>query len=109
MNTPFDRTAPSNGVATSDEAAASLERPTLTALRQRVLAALAAAADGLTCEQVEEVTGLKHQTASARLYELATCEPPFAEFEYDQETGKPRRRRTRSGRFARIYFFSEVL
>jgi hypothetical protein len=49
---------------------------------------------GLTCDQVEELTGYCHQTASARIREL--CQAGLIE-----DTGL--RRLTRSKRSARVY------
>lgn len=53
------------------------------------------AEDGATCDEVEVVLGLRHQTASARIRDLVIAKRIF-------DTG--RRRLTRSGRKARIYF-----
>lgn len=39
-----------------------VERLVLSTIKRRVR--------GLTCEQLEDLTGLKHQTASARIYDL---------------------------------------
>ena len=59
---------------------------------------------GLTCEQIEQLLGMKHQTASARLRDLMEMHPSPLEFRPDPKTGKPQRRVSSSGRTARIYF-----
>lgn len=80
---------------TSRAAHQSLAPRTVVALQQRVLAAIeAAGSNGLTTDEVEAITGLSHQTASARVYEL-------------RGAGRIRRtelrRRTRSGRYAYVH------
>ena len=61
---------PSNGVATSNAAAASVQ-PEAARLRALVLNAIRSfGTRGATCDEVEYSTGLKHQTASARVNEL---------------------------------------
>ena len=99
--------APHNGTDTSAEAAESI-RPNLNAMRSLVLSHIKTSEDGLTCEQLEGLTGLKHQTVSARLNELATCTPPFAVHQTDPSTGKPRTRRNVSRRPARLYFSADI-
>ena len=96
-------TAPHNGVDTSREAADRV-RDQLNAMCQQVLEAVRNCPRGLTCEQVEQLLGMKHQTASARLRDLMCLEPCPLEFRPDEKTGKPQRRSTASGRTARIYF-----
>ena len=99
--------APHNGVETSAAAAQSLSPENLSKKRLMVLhACLGLMPSGATCEQVEELTGLSHQTCSARMNELANCEPPFLVFKCNPETGKPESRSNKSGRKARIYFVS---
>lgn len=81
------------GSQTSKEAADSIV-PHLTGLRARVYAAIVAAGDeGMTCDEVEVVTGLRHQTASARVRELSKAGLIV----------KGGRRQTRSGRYAVVY------
>jgi len=49
--------------------------PHVGKVRGTVLQAIhAAGMHGRTCDEIEEVTGLKHQTASARVRELADLE-----------------------------------
>ena len=91
-------------VATSDtsyDAAISL-RSDLNAIRSRVLHLVQAAPDGITCERLEAISGLKHQTASARLKELQ--DRGQIEWRIDPRTGKHRRAVNASGRSAKLYF-----
>ena len=90
------------GSETSRLAALSME-PTLTSLRGRVLDAFVAAGrDGLTCDEVEALPQLKrkdgrdlaHQTASARVNELACGQ-------FIADSGRVRK--TRSHRDAVVY------
>ena len=95
--------APHNGIETS-RAAAEAIRPDLNRLRRLVRDTVAQAVDGVTCKEVEQATGLSHQTVSARLNELAYCYPPFVVHIIDPATGKPRRRRTGPRSSGRLYF-----
>lgn len=88
--------APSNGVETSNEAAESIQ-PDTSRLR-RIVFNLIVDRGGLTCDQVEEITGLKHQTASARVYELHTT---------SQIVDSGQRRKTRSKRNAIVWMVAE--
>ena len=90
------------GSETSEAAAVSIEEK-LGPMCRLVRSALADARDGLTCEEVEEKTGLKHQTASARLKQLQDA--GYAEWRKD-EHGNHRKRPNTSGRNAKVYFFS---
>ena len=94
--------APHNGIETSRDAAEAI-RPDLSRLHRLVLDTIAQAVDGMTCKEVEQATGLSHQTVSARLNELAYCYPPLVVHIIDQ-TGKPRRRRTGPRSSGRLYF-----
>lgn len=86
------------GSATSQEAAESI-KPCLAHLEQVVLNAVKASRDGLTCDAAEVVTGLAHQTCSARFRGL-------------EQRGLLRRtelrRPTRSGRQASVYTVAEA-
>jgi DNA-binding Lrp family transcriptional regulator len=82
---------PHNGTDTSRDAAESM-RPHVSEIEQRVLAFVKLRAR--TCEELEEATGLSHQTASARLKGLA-------DKGLIKDSGA--RRPTRSGRAARVY------
>lgn len=90
------------GSETSALAADAIEPQKLT-LRDRVHAALCAARDageiGLTDDEIEVVTGLKHQTASARRRELVLL---------SQVVDSGERRKTRSGRLATVWRVVEV-
>jgi predicted transcriptional regulator len=86
-------TAPSNGTETSDLAATSVE-PHLERLELLVRDAIAGSPHGLTCDEVEQETGLSHQTASARLNSL---------WNDNLIVRTDRKRKTRSGRLAFVY------
>jgi hypothetical protein len=94
MNTTTAPIAYSNGVDTSNAAAASIE-PHLPRLEQMVYDCIKGwGDDGLTCDSVELMTALPHQTASARIKSLV-------DRGVIKDTGL--RRQTRSGRMARVY------
>jgi DNA-binding transcriptional ArsR family regulator len=82
---------PSNGVATSNRAAASVKGHTAR-MRAKVLRSLRRRPN--TCDAIERNTGLRHQTASARIYELRAMGLVV-------DTGE--RRPTRSGRLAIVW------
>lgn len=84
--------APHNGTKTS-EAAARRVGPRRRTDFQRILDFLFNCPQGATCDRVEEVLGLRHQTASARMREL--CRRGFVYYDGERET--------RSGHQARIY------
>lgn len=93
--TLFDRDdprPPSNGTPTSNAAAESIV-PHVDRLEQLVLKTLREL-DGATCDRVEVVTELSHQTCSARFSELKKRG-------LIQKTGE--RHRTRSGRMAEVW------
>ena len=96
-------TAPHNGTDTSRDAAASIVDQ-VNGMCRDVLRAIREAEDGLTCDEVEQLLSMKHQTASARIRDLTSCQPALLEQRLDQATGKPARRATRSGRTARVYY-----
>jgi hypothetical protein len=89
------------GCDTSYDAAKSI-RSDLSALRRQVLATVQAAPNGITCEGLEAITGLKHQTASARLKELQDLGQ--IEWRIDPRTGKHHRAINASGRSAKLYY-----
>lgn len=71
-----DIRAPSNGVRTSDEAAEAIEQDG-SRLRRLVFRTIEKniivdKSDGLTCQEVEKITRIKHETVSARIWELHT-------------------------------------
>jgi hypothetical protein len=92
------------GSDTSYEAAKSLSTD-LPFIRQRVLAVVQAAKNGITCESLEMLTNLKHQTASARLKELQDLGK--IEWRINPDTGKHCRAVNASGRSAKLYFAVE--
>lgn len=94
-------TAPHNGTETSVQAASSI-KPHVNRLGRQVLDCIAASPAGMTCDEVEAITHLAHQTCSARFRDLATCQPP-AISKVLLEDGTYLKRRTRSGRFAFVY------
>lgn len=96
-------TAPHNGADTSRDAAASIVDQ-VNGMCRDVLHAIRNAEDGLTCDEVEQLLGMKHQTASARIRDLTSCQPALLEQRMNVLTGKPARRLTRSGRTARVYY-----
>ena len=81
------------GSDTSTAAGASIA-PHLGALQARVLRLIRGTAAGVTDDDLERLTDLRHQTVSARRRELV-----LAGFVYD--TGE--RRRTSSGRLAAVW------
>lgn len=79
-------------------AALSSVRPLLGGLMVTVARAfLDAGVDGLTCDEVEFWTGLKHQTASARVHDLSREGKILVD---------GRTRKTSSGREAAVYILS---
>lgn len=85
---------PSNGTETSNAAAKDIA-PKTPSMREKIFALVKSSGDcGITCDEVEILTGLKHQTASARLYELCRG---------GKVTDSGERRRTSSGSLARVY------
>jgi hypothetical protein len=75
-------------------AAAESIKPDANRLRMVVLSAIRDAPDGLTCDECEVLTGLRHQTCSARFRELALGGRIV-------DTGQTRK--TRSGRAAAVW------
>jgi hypothetical protein len=83
--------APHNGVDTSIDAAESVSE-SLSAMRLQVFQEVQKAKDGLTCDEVEQILDMKHQTASARLNDLMKAEPPVLCFEIDEKTNAAKAR-----------------
>ena len=81
-----------SNMSTSKDAARSM-RPITSRLRTRVYSVIWGA-QGLTCSEVEERLSLSHQTASARIHELARME-------LIKDSGE--RRLTPSGRAAIVW------
>ena len=82
---------------TSRAAAESIE-PHLQYLQTVVLREYAHSPQGLTCDDVERLTSLRHQTASARVKELR---------DMGKIVDSGRRAKTRSGRSAVVYVVSK--
>lgn len=76
---------------TSQAANASIDKG---AIRAKVMETIKAARDGMTCDEVEALLGMSHQTASARVHELGKM---------GQIVDSGKRRPTRSGRFATVW------
>lgn len=81
------------GSDTSEAAAVEYENVRANDLF-RVYRCILAAPDGMTCDEVEDFLNMRHQTASARIRDLVLDGLVF-----DTEI----RRKTRSGRTARVY------
>jgi predicted transcriptional regulator len=81
------------GSDTSVAAAQSMESQAAS-LRAQILDLLRKNPDGLTTDEIEVITGLSHQTASPRMWELHKRS-------LIGDSGK--RRKTRSGRMATVY------
>lgn len=69
-------------------------------MRAQIVSLLLDHPDGLTCDEIEVLLDMRHQTASARLKELK--DPPIAYVRTTQE-----KRETRSGRFAFVNVLTE--
>jgi hypothetical protein len=83
------------GSDTSLGASLSLDDESLSRLRRRIYFMIARRElYGATCDEVEEILELRHQTASARIRELV-----LGGFIFDSG----QRRLTRSERYARVY------
>jgi len=80
------------GSATSEDAAQSMRIPAV-ALRERVYDLISKHPQGLTCDEVEVMTGRSHQSVSARIRELKQAD----------RIAQAGRRSTRSGRNADIH------
>lgn len=92
-HTGAHRPAPRVRGSDTSEAAAESVGPVTGRLRRQIYA-LICERGGLTCDEVEALTGLAHQTASARIYELK---------KRGQIVDCGERRPTRSGRKAAVY------
>ena len=64
--------APSNKTETSKDAAESI-KDKINGMCLEVLRCVRNYEEGLTCDEVEQILGMKHQTASARLNDLSRC------------------------------------
>ena len=82
------------GSDTSQEAAAEIVALTPTLRAKVLLHVLGQGEHGATCDEVEQALGLSHQTASARVHELA---------QLGDLVDSGHRRKTRSNRNAAVY------
>ena len=82
---------------TSDAAAESIN-PEI--LRYKILRELDHLPEGSTCDEMEQILDMRHQTCSARFSEM------FHEFGYIKKLGVARR--TRSGRWAEAYVLTDL-
>ena len=98
----FGGTPPHVRHSSTSEAAANSIKPSAGSLQRRILDLVQQHPGGLTRDEVEAVTGLSHQTASARCRELVLL--GRLETRIDPATGRSFRRPTRSGRTAEILF-----
>ena len=71
--------------------------------RREVLNAIRQSENGLTCDEVEELLNMKHQTASARINDLANSTPAFIVKKQDEQ-GAFIKRANRSRRKAFVWF-----
>lgn len=87
--------------STSQKAAEAIQ-PKISAMQGRILALIRSRPAGLTRDQVEIITGLSHQTSSARMRELVL--KGLIETRIAPGTTKSIRRPTRTGRTAEVLF-----
>ena len=95
-----------NGTETSKDAAESVQ-PHLSRMNREILRIIRSSQDGATCDEIEVVTGLSHQTASARVYELHHRYRAI-EVRVDPQTGRPTKRKSRSERDCRVYYPAKI-
>ena len=91
---------------TSRDAAVSIQEQ-VPSLQRKVLECIRAMPAGLTCDEVENILDVRHQTCSARFNELATCKPPLIK-KLVLEDGSYAKRKTRSGRGAFVFIGAEA-
>ena len=73
-----------NNTETSQEAA-KFANNQVDSMRFKVLQCVKEHINGLILvDQVEEILNMKHQTASARLYDLSKCNPPYLVHKLDE-------------------------
>ena len=91
---------------TSRDAADSIQHR-VPSLQRKVLECIRSMPGGLTCDDVEAILQMTHQTCSARFRELASCQPPLIQ-KLILDDGKYARRPTRSGRGAYVFIATEA-
>lgn len=102
----FTGTPPHVRHSTTSQAAAEAIAPKVNTLQRQILALVRQHPLGLTRDDIEALTGLQHQTASARVRELFLA--GHLETRIDPATGKSIRRPTRSGKQAEVCFASSL-
>lgn len=93
--------------STTSEAAAEAIAHRVNALHRKVLQAYREHPEGLTRDEAEVITGLSHQTCSARCRELVL--KGLLVTKVDPMTGRSLRRPTRSGREAEVLFIADLV
>ena len=91
---------------TSRDAAEAI-KSCVPSLQRKILDCIRAMPGGLTCDDVEGILNIKHQTCSARFRDLAACQPPLIQ-KVLLDDGKYARRKTRSGCGAYVYVATEA-
>ena len=81
------------GTPESEEAHASLSGEGKSQAREKLYLVVVKSKRGMTCDELEKITKMRHQTASARVVELLT---------EGRLVRTARRRQTRSGRMASV-------
>ena len=84
-----------NNTETLSQEAANSVNNQVDSMRFKVLQCVKEHINGLTCDQVEEILNMKHQTASARLYDLSKCNPPYLVHKLDLKKSPFRTRFTK--------------
>ena len=93
-----------NSETSRDAAEAIKDR--VPSLQRKILDCIRQVPWGLTCDDVEALLQIKHQTCSARFRDLAACQPPLIQ-KVLLDNGKYARRKTRSGCGAYVYIATE--
>ena len=90
---------------TSRDAADSIQHQVPT-LQRKILECIRSMPGGLTCDDVEGILDVQHQTCSPRFRELSTCTPPLIH-KLILDDGNYAKRKTRSGRNAFVFIATE--
>ena len=90
--------------SSTSQAAAEAIAPKVNALQRQILEAVSRSSNGLTRDEIEQVTGLPHTTSSARVRELFL--KGLLETRVDRATGISYRRPTRSGKPAEVCYLA---
>lgn len=98
----FAGTPPHVRHSSTSKAAAEAIAPKVNALQRQILEAVSKASNGLTRDEIEQVTGLPHTTSSARVRELFL--KGLLKTRVDRATGISYRRPTRSGKMAEVCY-----